>query len=59
MLKKEVQDLKKLLEKYRAHVLATGAHYDNTDLIRISNNMRNAICDISEAEYIKKTRIGK
>lgn len=59
MLKKDIAALKKLLEQYRSHVLATGAHYDNTDLIRISNNMRNAICDISEAEYIKKTRIGK
>lgn len=59
MLKKDIAVLKKLLEQYRAHVLATGAHYDNTDLIRIANNMRKAVCDINDAEHIKKTRIGK
>lgn len=54
MLKKDLALLKKLMQQYREEVLSLGAEKEDRRLVQIAINLRKAVCDINDAEHIKK-----
>lgn len=54
MTKTDLSLMKKLLAQYREEILALGAQKDDRRLVQVSINIRKTICDINDAEHIKK-----